>query len=171
MKYPALILAGICTSAFAQTTVTIPVPSQFASAHTIFLASGSAPGYPNEKAIAAAVYTSVYQALAASGRYRLVPTPDGADLSMVVTLYGEMGHEEPTFLSLQIYDVKTHVLLWVLDEPIEAATLLKTLVKNAQASANLFAKDLNTLASGKLPGDVPPPKPETTKARLSQEGK
>jgi len=151
--------------------LTVPVPSQFASAQTVFLANASAPGYPNEKATAAALYTSVYQLLASSGRYRPVAAPADADLSMVLTLHGDMSPHEPVFLSLQIYDVKTHTLLWVLDEPIEAAALTKTLVKNAQAGASLLIGDLNTLASGKLPGALPSPKSQTTKDRLSQEGK
>ena len=145
-----LLLAALRLS--AQTPTAIPVPSQFATAHTIFLASASAPGYSDEKATAAAIYTSVYQSLAVSGRYRLVTAPADADLSMVLTI-------RKSVLSLEIYNVKTHTLLWVLDEPLRVATLEKTFVKNAQASALLFVDDLNTLASGKLPGDVPPPKP------------
>ncbi len=123
----------------------VPVPSQFATAKTVFLASASAPGFSNEKNTSAAIYNTVYRSLAAAGRYRLVPTPAEADLSMVLTIKEQI-------LSLDIYDVKTHTLLWVIDEPIFLPT-----IKNLQASALLFAADLNTLANNKLPADVPPP--------------
>jgi hypothetical protein len=155
-----------CASQAQQPTVP-PVPSQFATAHNIFLASGSAPGYSDEKMIATSIYNSTYQALASLPRYHLVSTPADSELSMVITLRPSPGGEG--FLNLKIFDTKTHTLIWVLDEPIKIATLEKTFVKNAQASAQLFLEDLNTLASGRLPGDVSPPSP--TKARFSQEGK
>ena len=122
-----------------------PVPSQFATAKTVFLASAAAPGLSNEKNTSASIYTVVYQSLASAGRYRLVLSPAEADLSMTLTVKEQI-------LSLEIYDVKTHTLLWVIDEPIFLPTL-----KNMQASALLFAGDLNTLANSKLPADVPPP--------------
>ena len=153
----ALLLSSM--RLFAQSPNAIPVPSQFATAHTVFLASASAPGFPNEKATAGAIYATVYQSLAASGRYRPVSSPADADLSMVLTV-------RESVLGLEIYDVKTHTLLWVLDEPIWLPT-----VKNMQASALLFIDDLNTLASNKLPGDVPPPHGKQTKARVLDEGK
>ncbi|HEX4030600.1 MAG TPA: hypothetical protein VHX20_09570, partial [Terracidiphilus sp.] len=99
----------------------------------------------------------------------LVSTPTDADLSMVVTLRPSPSGEG--YLNLEIFDTKTHSLLWVLDEPIKIATLEKTFIKNAQASAQLFLADLDILANGKIPGYVLPPPPPPTKARLSQEGK
>jgi hypothetical protein len=143
----------------AQFSSAVPVPSQFATAHTVFLASACAPGFSNEKGTAGAIYATVYQSLAASGRYRLVAVPADADLAMVLTI-------RESVLGLEIYDVKTHTLLWVLDEPVWLPT-----VKNMQASAELFINDLNTLASNKLPGDVPPPRGKQTKNRVSDEGK
>jgi hypothetical protein len=155
----SLVLLISCMNVSAQSSSAVPVPSQFATAHTVFLASACAPGFSDEKATAGAIYATVYQSLAASGRYRLVAVPADADLSMVLTI-------RESVLGLEIYDVKTHTLLWVLDEPVWLPT-----IKNMQASAELFINDLNTLASNKMPGDVPPPHGKQTKARVSDNGK
>jgi hypothetical protein len=162
LKRTSFLLALLFTTAIslhAQDVPAAPVPAQLRTAKTVFLASGSAPGFSNEKATAAALYNSVYQSLAASGRYKLVSTPADAELSMTVT--ARMGRDVlENFLSLEIYDVKTQTLLWVLDEPVRLGTSEnKSYIKNFLASARLFSGDLDSLANNKLPEDVPAPKP------------
>ena len=149
---------------WGQSATPVAVPSQLATAQNVFLASAAAPGFSNEKAIAGILYTTVYQSLAASGRYHLVARPADAELSMVLTarLVGQQG----SVLSLDIYDVKTHALLWTIDEPV---FLPQT--EDMQASALLFIDDLNALANDKLPSDLPAPHGKSAKARLSNQGK
>lgn len=141
-----------------------PIPSQLTNPQTVFLASGGAPGSSNEKATAAALYTTLYQSLAASGRYHLVATPAEAGLSMVLTLRRVQGQQN--VISLDIYDVKTHMLLWTIDEPVFLDKM-----EDLQASTLLFINDLNALANNEFPSDVPAPNGKSAKALLSNQGK
>jgi len=160
----------------AQVPAAVPVPSQFATAHTAFLASGSAPGSGrNERFIAQVVYSSVYKSLSTAGHYHLVSAPADAELSMVVSTQSHvsdvMGGDSPfeALLRLEIYDVKTHTLLWALDEQINSMFREKTFQKNVDQSVAALMVDLNALASGSVPGDTTPTKAEPSKTRLSNE--
>jgi hypothetical protein len=161
----------------AQSPATIPAPSQLGTAHTAFLASGSAPGAgPREFLIAQMVYASTYKSLSSSGQYRLVGAPADAEMSMVISTNITIsdvingGSLNSAFIRLEIFDVKTHTLLWALDEPIQGAFREKTFQKNVDESIAALMNDLKTLASGVIPGDpTAAPKPEPTKTRLSNE--
>jgi hypothetical protein len=165
-------------SLLAQSPGTVPVPSQLATAHTAFLASGSAPGAGRyEPLIAQMVYTSFYKSLSAAGQYHLVGGPADAELSMVISSQSHVSAVtngssfDANFIRLEIYDIKTHTLLWAIDEPLEGAYREKTFQKNVDKSIAALISDLKTLAGGALPGDSDTPKPEPTKTRFSDEGK
>ena len=154
---------------FAQTPAT-PVPSQFATAHTAFLASGSAPGAGGrERLIAQMVYTSAYNSLSTAGRYHLVSMPADAELSMVISAESRIfdvssgSSSDSIFLRLEIYDIKTHTLLWALDESVNGAFREKTFQKNVDQSVAALMDDLNALANGTIPGATTSPKPEPSK--------
>ena len=133
----------------AQSANAVPVPSQFATARTVFLASGSAPGSgTHEVLIARMVYSSFYRSLSTAGRYHLVSAPADADLSMVISADSL---NEPS-LQLDIYDIKTHTLLWTLDEPLLGAFREKTFQKNIDKTVAALMNDLKSLASGEVPG-------------------
>jgi len=158
----------------AQAPAAVPVPSQFATANTVFLASGSAPGRgENEPIIAQMVYRSVYKSMSATGRYKLVSTPADAEISMVISTQSRISsllNGTPIyaiFLYLEIYDIKTHTLIWVLDEPVEGASREKTFQKNVDQSVAALMVDLNALADGKIPGDTTLPKSEPAKTNLT----
>jgi len=159
-----LLLAALPLS--AQTPAAIPVPAQFTTAHTVFLASGSAPGSGrDEPVIAQMAYSSVYKSLSTSGRYQLVSTPADAELSMVVSTQSRISDvsrgtsTDTFFLRFEIYDVKTHTLLWALGEPINGTFRVKTFQKNVDLSVVLLMVDLKSLASGKIPDDATSTKP------------
>lgn len=177
----ALVASVLCAAPVtlhAQSSGSIPVPSQLATAHTAFLGSGAAPaGGARQSLIARMIYSSTYNALATAGQYRLVATPSQAEVSMVVST--EMAYSDVThgnsfgypFLRLEIYDTATHALLWTLDEPVQGAFREKSFQKNIDAAVALLVSDLKTVAAGAIPGGSDAPKPETTKTRLSDEGK
>jgi len=127
------------------------------------------------------VYASVYAALAKS-HYQLVSTPSDAELSLVISTDEQVSDATHgnsvgfSFLRLEIYDTKTHTLLWTVEEPIEGAYREQTFRKNVDKSAATILNDLNLLATGKIPGETDAnqsttTQPTTTKTRFSDEGK
>ena len=154
------------------------VPSQFATAHTVFLASAGAPGSGGrEKQIAEMVYTTFYKALSATGRYQLVENPSNSDLAMNISTQSRISDVtngssvQTAYLRLEIYDVKTHMLVWTINEEVQGAFREKTFQHNVETAVAALMDDLKTLANGNLPGDTGPDKSQPKKARLSDEGK
>lgn len=176
MKKIAIAVSLFC-AALAVSAQTL-VPSQFATAHTVFLASAGAPGSGgHEKEIANIVYTSLYKALSATGRYQLAASPSNAELAMNISTQNRISDvtngssTDSAFLRLEIYDVKTHLLIWTIDEDIQVAFREKTFQHNVDATVAAIIDDLNTLANGNLPGDTGPSKSQATKTRFSNDGK
>jgi hypothetical protein len=160
-KYVCASVLLLATALCAQTPAAVPVPSQLATAHTAFLASAAAPGLGRyENVIINLVYTDAYQALVKANHYQLLAAPAGAELSMTISVHNQIitvmrgDSMDGFFLRLEIYDTKTHSLLWAIDEPIQGAFREKTFAKNLDTSIALLMTDLNLLTTGKLPGDV-----------------
>ena len=181
MRKLAIAVSLFCATVtlFGQTLV----PSQFATAHTVFLASAGAPGSgAHEKQIAEIVYTTFYKALSSTGHYQLVENPSNADLAMNISTQSRISDvtngssADSAYLRLEIYDVKTHMLLWTINEDVQGAFREKTFEHNVDATIAALMDDLNTLANGNLPGDTGPAKSQPAKSqpvktRLSNEGK
>jgi len=154
-RWGVLALCAAAFPAFAQSPE-VTVPSQFATAHTIFLASGGAAPLGNNKEGAAMLYSSAYKALS-SGRYRLTTTPAEADLSAVISI--DAGFSDVTngssfehpFVRLAVFDTKTQALLWNIDEAIGGAFRKATFQKNIDETMAKVIADLSSLAAGKLP--------------------
>ena len=153
----AVVLAAIASPAIAQSG-SVPVPAEFASAHTLFLSCGGAPLLASrEKEGVTMLYTSAYHALSSAGHYRLTSTPADSDITAVISLedrlsgvsYGSSA--EADFIQLAVYDTKTHALLWNIDEPVDGAIRKASFQKNIDASVAKIVADLNSLAAGKLP--------------------
>lgn len=169
-----------------QPASTVPVPAQLGAAHTAFLGSGSAPGGgPKASLITQMVYSSVYRSLS-SGPYHLVGAPAEAELSLVISTDGGIvdvingSSINSAFLRLDIYDTKTHSLLWALGEPVAGAFREKTFQKNVDESAVALRNELKILAAGNIPGNTSAdtqadpasaPEPKSTKTRFSDQGK
>lgn len=178
-KFAIASLFCAATAVFGQT----PVPSQLATAHTVFLASAGAPGSGgDEKPIAEMVYTTFYNALSAAHRYQLVDAPATADLSMTIGARSGIdvtngNSSDRAYLHLEIYDIKTHTLVWAIDEGLQGAYREKTFQHNVDTSVAALIDDLNNLANGKLPGDAatsksqPTKRSQPTKTRFSNDGK
>ena len=122
----ALLLASTPLNRAQQTTPAAPVPSQIQQAQTIFLTnSGSDPNFPID---ATEAYNDIYAALQTWGRYKLVNSPDQADLVFQlkgiapitdVSAYRNSVYSatSPAF-QLTILDPKSNIALWTITSPV-----------------------------------------------------
>lgn len=158
----ALLLA---TCAHAQTNA--PVPTQFATAHAVFLASAGTTATSDVEDYVAAMYPSTYRMLSTLN-YQLAATPASADLGMEVSVVTVpplgVGAPAAAYLQLVVRDIKTQALLWTLQVPLNNDFRAKSVQKGLDAAEARLAADLNALKSGTLPTSSP-----ATKSRMSQE--
>jgi hypothetical protein len=122
----ALLLASTPLIRAQQTTPAAPVPAQIQQAQTIFLTnSGSDPNFPID---ATKAYNDIYAALQTWGRYKLVNSPDQADLvfhlKAIAPLTDVSGNRggvysvtSPAF-QLTIRDPKSNIALWTITSPV-----------------------------------------------------
>jgi hypothetical protein len=122
----ALAFFSVQTVRAQQTTLTAPVPSQIRQAQSIFLTnSGSDPNFPID---ATKTYNDIYAALQTWGRYKLVSSPEQADLvfqlrgiAPVTDVTGNRGGvysvTTPAF-QLTILDPKSNIALWTITSPV-----------------------------------------------------
>jgi hypothetical protein len=122
----ALLLASTPLIRAQQTTPAAPVPSQIQQAQTIFLTnSASDPNFPID---ATKAYNDIYAALQPWGRYKLVNSPDQADLvfqlkgiAPITDVSGNRGGvysvTSPAF-QLTILDPKSNIALWTITSPV-----------------------------------------------------
>jgi hypothetical protein len=106
-----------------------PVPPQIASSKTVFLSNaGADTGFPIDPT---QVYNDVYKALQTWGRYKLVSSPEQADLVFKLrdmstfTTYGASHGtvytvNSPSF-QLAIVDPKANATLWMINSPVALA--------------------------------------------------
>jgi hypothetical protein len=129
-KLLSFSLASVLIStqlAFAQsTTPAAPIPSQIQQAQTIFLTnSASDPNFPID---ATKAFNDIYAALQTWGRYKLVNSPDQADLvfrlkniAPITEVTGNRGGvysvTSPAF-QLTILDPKSNIALWTINSPV-----------------------------------------------------
>jgi hypothetical protein len=129
-KLLSFSLASVLIStqlAFAQsTTPAAPIPSQIQQAQTIFLTnSASDPNFPID---ATKAFNDIYAALQSWGRYKLVNSPDQADLvfrlkniAPITEVTGNRGGvysvTSPAF-QLTILDPKSNIALWTINSPV-----------------------------------------------------
>jgi hypothetical protein len=156
------LISSLSLAQSATPATRIVVPSQFATAKTVFIGyAGDIATVTSSEGPAAVprtgelLFTELQGAIAQDGRYQVVAKPSDADLSMRLSIQPAI-NQSPNFnidlfVRLAIYDTKTGMLLWTLDEPISWDFRGKNLQKNIdQASANLL-KDLSALSAHKLP--------------------
>lgn len=122
----ALVCFTVQTTCAQQTTLAAPVPSQIQQAQTIFLTnSGSDLNFPID---ATKAYSDIYAALQTWGRYKLVDSPDQADLvfqlkgiAPITDVSGNRGDvysvTSPAF-QITILDPKSNIALWTITSPV-----------------------------------------------------
>jgi hypothetical protein len=133
----------------AQTSQDAPLPADFATAQTAFIASAGAPALvPKEKTVVSMMYDSFYRQLNTLNIYKITATPKDADLAFQISM---QTLANMSYMLLNIREVKTNVLLWTLYEPVDGAFREKTLQHNVNVSVGQLIEDLKSLAAGKQP--------------------
>jgi hypothetical protein len=146
------------TSSAAAPALNAPVPAQIASSHTVFLSNlGSDANFPVDST---QVYNDIYKALEAWGHYRLVSSPDRADLifqlrevSTLSTYSDSDGNiftsNNPTF-QITIIDPKTKVTLWTITSPVALAGSKQTLARWLSISETNLVSRIKVVAGESL---------------------
>jgi len=133
----------------ATTPANAPIPTQIATAHSVFLSNlGADANFPIDST---SVYNAVYNDLQAWGRYQLVGSPEQADLvlqlhdlSTYTTYTGNHGStytiNNPSF-QLAIVDAKSNVTLWTISSPVYVTGSKQVLARwQALSETNLISR-------------------------------
>ena len=157
----ALLLASTPLIRAQQTTPAAPVPSQIQQAQTIFLTnSGSDPNFPID---ATKAYNDIYAALETWGRYKLVNSPDQADLvfelkgiAPITDVSGNRGGvysiTSPAF-QLTILDPKSNIALWTITSPVNVTGKNQVLARWVSISETNLVSRVKVVADQSLSPD------------------
>ncbi len=144
-----------------QTTPAAPVPSQIQQAQTIFLTnSGSDPNFPID---ATKAYNDIYAALQTWGRYKLVNSPDQADLvfqlkgiAPITDVSGNRGGvysvTSPAF-QITILDPKSNIALWTITSPVNVTGKNQVLARWVSISETNLVSRVKVVADQSLSPD------------------
>lgn len=136
-----------------------PIPAQILTAKTVFISN--AVGVSDEKIWSggpAQPYNELYAAIKSWGRYELVAAPAEADLVLQIgytdTLTdvggskdsGPVSFSTPQ-LSLVILDMKTHMILWTMNEKTSTAHAQKGRDQALAESINALVNNLKALTA------------------------
>ena len=157
----ALLLASTPLIRAQQTAPAAPVPSQIQQAQTIFLTnSGSDPNFPID---ATKAYNDTYAALQTWGRYKLVNSPDQADLvfqlkdvAPITDVSGNRGGvysvTSPAF-QVTILDPKSNIALWTITSPVNVTGKNQVLARWVSISETNLVSRVKVLAGQPLSAD------------------
>ncbi|MGB9148271.1 MAG: hypothetical protein WCC14_20780 [Acidobacteriaceae bacterium] len=134
-----LLLASVAFAQQIPPGVTGPIPAAIVSAKTIFISNGGSDSglFPSPfSGDQDRPYNQFYKALSADSHYQLVSDPGQADLVLELRLLAPLGPSNPNKAQgapdpepqfrLEIYDRRTHYVLWTLTQSIRWAILQKT---------------------------------------------
>ena len=175
----ALAFFSVQTVRAQETTPTAPIPSQIRQAQTIFLTnSGSDPNFPID---ATKTYNDIYAALQTWGRYKLVSSPEQADLvfqlrgiAPVTDVTGNRGGvysvTTPAF-QFTILDPKSNIALWTITSPVSVTGKDQVLARWISISETNLISRVKVVADQSLSPDetadlTTVPKYHSTKAAL-----
>jgi hypothetical protein len=132
-----------------------PIPAQIVAAKTIFVSNASGETLSGTQA-SLATYNGFYAAMKAWGRYQLAASPANADIIFEIRYGTELG---PTnvlrgngttaiypSIRLNIFDSKTHVILWAFTEPM-VSTKNKSDQEHLTETLGNLLNDLKNLAA------------------------
>ncbi|MGA7886463.1 MAG: hypothetical protein WCA44_12030, partial [Acidobacteriaceae bacterium] len=131
------------------------------SARTIFISNGGSDAglFPSPfSGDANRPYSEFYKALQADSHCQIVSDPAQADLVLELRLVAPLGPSNPNKAQgapdpepqfrLEIYDRKTHYVLWTLTRSIRWAVLQKTHDRNFEDALTQLVKDFEALGNG-----------------------
>jgi hypothetical protein len=151
----------LATAAFGQQTssgAAGPIPAAIVSAHTIFVSNGGSDAglFPSPfSGDENRPYNELYRELQADPHYQLVSDPAQADLVLELRLLAPYGptnankvqgaaNPQPQF-RLEIYEGRTHYVLWTLTQSIPTAILQRTHDRNFDDALTQVVKDFEAL--------------------------
>jgi hypothetical protein len=157
----ALLLASTPLTRAQQTTLSAPVPSQIHQAQTIFLTnSGSDPNFPID---ATKAYNDIYAALQTWGRYKLVTSPDQADLVFqlkgIAPITDVSGNRRGVYsitspaFQLTILDPKSNIALWTITSPVNVTGKNQVLARWVSISESNLVSRVKVVADQSLSPD------------------
>ena len=157
----ALLLASTPLIRAQQTTPAAPVPSQIQQAQTIFLTnSGSDPNFPID---ATKAYNDIYAALQTWARYKLINSPEQADLVFqlkgidpITDVSGNRGGvysvTSPAF-QITILDPKSNIALWTITSPVNVKGKNEVLARWVSLSETNLVSRVKVVAGQPLSPD------------------
>lgn len=172
-------LAVVLPMAPAQQMPPAPIPAPITSAQKLFIGNAgmdafSLQAFEELGLNGASPYNVLYSTVNSWGKYQLVSAPADADLVLEIRFTapfsGGNGERSWDFqrilanvawqfqIEVQIYDAKTHFLLWTLTEPVRPANLKGTWLKNIATANAALAGDVKSLLSssaGPAPATTP----------------
>lgn len=166
----------LASAAFAQQIppgATGPVPAAIVSAKTIFISNGGSDAglFPSPfSGDQDRPYNQFYKALEKDGHYQLVSDPSQADLVLELRLLAPLGPSNPNKAQgapdpepqfrLEIYDRRTHYVLWTLTQTIQWAILQKTHNRNFDDALTELVKAFESLGQAQpVPAAAPTTSP------------
>lgn len=150
-----VFLAGIPSGWAAQAgpAAAAPVPPLIASAKTVFLSNGGTDNVLRSAFAKAGdgnlAYDDLYLSMKSWGHYTVVASPGEADLVLeirVVAPYDGKDSYDPQS-TIDVFDGRTHFLLWSFAEPLKGAFRKSTFEKNVQQSVDAAVATLKQLAA------------------------
>jgi hypothetical protein len=157
----ALLLASTPLTRAQQTTLSAPVPSQIQQTQTIFLTNSAFdPNFPID---ATKAYNDIYAALQTWGRYKLVNSPDQADLvfklkgiAPITDVSGNRGGvysvTSPAF-QITILDPKSKISLWTITSPVNVTGKNQVLARWVSISETNLVSRVKVVAGQPLSPD------------------
>jgi hypothetical protein len=148
----AIVCAALLSAVAALTLQSLnaqkgPVPSAILTAKTVFV-SNVGPDTEDMSAYVSRepnrVYDDFYTALKNSGKFEIIGDPSDADLVLEPRVANQ--HDGAAYLTLVIYDRKTHYVLWTLTQRIKNCNGEKACIDHYHAAIPALLLDLEKLA-------------------------
>ncbi len=167
-----LLLAASALAQQIPPGTTGPIPAAIVSAKTVFISNGGSDAglFPSPfSGDQDRPYNQFYKALQKDGHDQLVSDPSQADLVLELRLQAPYGPSNPNKAQgasdpepqfrLEIYDRRTHYVLWTLTQPIGWAILQKTHDRNFDNALNELVSAFESLGQAQA---TPAATPATT---------
>ena len=158
LVFVILLSAGVAGAQKNAAPFVAPVPEQILNAKTVFISNAGLDPEIRERLNSAngavAPFSQFYSAVQSYGRYTIVPSPATADLVLEYSLTNPVGScltNSQTCstlrMTLAIYDVKTHFVLWTFMEQVDSAMLSSNFAKNVSATVQTLVADLKAITT------------------------
>ncbi len=155
-----VVMCGMAVNVAAQNAgksaaATAPMPTAIQTGKRVFLGNAGVDGSSLQAFRAYGdinqPYNWFYTAMKNWGRYELVGSPADADLVFEISFTAPLAGNEKLLMAepclrLEIFDVKTHFLLWTIVEPVQGAIRKATWESNFNTGVTNLVSNLKQIA-------------------------